>query len=203
MAVKEGLPYPRGATWDGNRRSLCGTARLRLLPAVRAARPRSVPALPRAARLLLRGDGGVAPRRAARPGAPRHRALVDPAIPLLSRRRRDRGAPGVAAAPAARQGAGVRAGPLLHARELPADADGAEALPGHRRVRRGGLDLPRPVDRRVVARLVRALLLLRPLARDARQVLGACGRPHLPRGRRQVPLSELAQDLADQQQRRA
>ena len=65
-----------------------GAARLRLLPAVRA-RPGALPALPCAARLLLRGDGGLHSRRACT--EPRRTAGI--AYGVLARARSPRAAP--------------------------------------------------------------------------------------------------------------
>src|SRR5438105_1376849 len=138
-----------------------------LLPAVRAGAG-ALPAVPRAARVLLCRWRDFSDCRLALSRARRERCVLNPRFPLRRRRRGHGLAPGVAAAPASRQGAAVRAGPFLHAGELPARAGAEEARLRQRRVRGGGLDLPRPVDRRVVARLVRASRPLRALARGAR-----------------------------------
>src|SRR3954464_6730415 len=135
----------------GGRTSLCGTALLCLLPAIRA-EPAAVSALHGAAWLFLWSAAGVRPGFTAwkRISCVRHLCF-----PLRSGRRGDGHAPGVAAAPAGGQGAGVRPRPLLHAGELPARAHAGETVPGQRRVRRRRLEVPRPVDRRLVAGVVR------------------------------------------------
>src|SRR3954471_21430622 len=150
------------------RTSLCGTALLRLLPAIRA-EPAAVSALHGAAWLLLWTAADVRPGFTSwkRISCVRHFCL-----PLRSGRRGDGHAPGVAAAPAGGQGAGVRARPLLHAGELPARAHAGEAVPGKRRMRRGRLEVPRPVDRRLVAGVVRDPRPLRHRNRGQPAALG-------------------------------
>src|SRR3954468_10836843 len=165
------------------RTSLCGTAVLRLLPAIRA-EPAAVSALHGAAWLFLWSAAGIRPGLTA---WKRISCVRDFCLPLRSRRRGDGHAPGVAAAPAGGQGAGVRARPLLHAGELPARAHAGETVPGQRRVRRGRLEIPWPVDRRLVAGVVRDPRRLRALARLAHVA---------PRGSRR-----FAVDVADQDQR--
>src|SRR4026207_1431928 len=82
------LPYARGAH----------APRLRLLPAVRA-RPRALPPLSRAARLLLRGDGSSHSCRGAWTATHRRDRLRSPGGALRRRRRGRRvGAGGGAAA---------------------------------------------------------------------------------------------------------
>src|SRR5205085_1330354 len=94
---------------------------------------------------------------------------------LRAGRRRGRRTPGVAAASAGGQGAAVRAGPVFHARELPAVPRLEDAPFRHRGMRRGRLDFPGSLDRGVVAGLVRAVDRLCDLARAATPVRGVLG----------------------------
>src|SRR5216684_5162453 len=170
------------------RARLRAAPRLRLLPAVRAGAG-ALSAMLGATRIFLRRWGRSYHRRRSQPGADRGGGLCNSGFLVRGGGRGYGVAPGVAAAPAARQGAAVRAGPVLHAGELPAGAGAEEALLRQRRVRGGGLDLPRPVDRRVVARLVRDSRLLRLVARGARDQV------------QDVDVSRrLTKDFADQEQ---
>ena len=103
--VRSGHDVPRRA--GARRAGLRPASRLRLLPAVRAgAGP--LPALSRAARLLLRSNGAVRSRSDPGPQAV-GRILYGTRGAVRARRRSRRGAPGLAPAPAAGKGAG-RAG---------------------------------------------------------------------------------------------
>src|SRR5258706_12854064 len=131
---------------------LCRAPRLRLLPAI--SRPGALSAVHGAAWLLLRRDGVIHHRRRARAAAHRHRGLRRADHPVRERWRGHRRPPSLAAASAARKGAAVRARSVFHAEQPAAVAHAGEAVLRQRRVRRGRLEIPRPVDRRLVARVV-------------------------------------------------
>src|SRR5204862_7958509 len=115
--------------------------------------------------LLLRDPRDLRARRAARPETDRRRSLLRCSAARRAGGRRGGGAPGVAAAPARRQSARLRAGLVLYAQEPAPPAHPREAVCGLRPVRRGTLEVPRPIHRRVVARVVRRLGPLGALAR--------------------------------------
>src|SRR6267143_3162668 len=166
-------------------------AGLRLLPAVRA-RAGALSAVPGATRIFLRRWGRFHHCCLSQSSPDWGGDLCNSGFLVCGGRYGDGVAPSVAAAPAARQGAAVQAGPVLHAGELPARAGAEEARRRQRRVRGGGLDLPRPIDRRVVARLVRGSRLLRPVARGTRDEV------------QDVDVSwQLKKDFADQEQSRS
>src|SRR5438552_2083507 len=131
---------------------LCRAPRLRLLPAI--SRPGALSAVHGAAWLLLRRDGVIHHRRRARAAAHRHRGLRRADHPVRERWRGHRRPPGLAAASAGGQSAAVRPGSVFHAEQPAAVAHAGEAFLRQRRVRRGRLEIPWPVDRRLVARVV-------------------------------------------------
>src|SRR5258706_8394103 len=138
-------------------------ARLRLLPAVFRA-PGSLPALPRATRLLLRDPAGLRCRRLACACRARKSSLLRCGKRPCAGRRRSRRSAGLAAASPGGSGTCLRSGPVLHDGELPARAAAREGIHGLGAVRGGKLALPRALDSRVVAGLVRGLCAVRALA---------------------------------------
>src|SRR5438128_11683256 len=156
--------HNESAPWLRRRRGYLRSAPwLRLLPAIRA-RPGALPALHGAAQFLLRPDGALHHRRGARAAAHRHGGLRGPRGAVRRRRGGERRTPGLAAAPARGQDPAMRARPLFHAGESAAVAHAREAVPRQRRMRRGGLEISRPVDRRLGARVVYRAWRLRSVA---------------------------------------